>query len=385
MICYVYNLKENLEFPLINIYGPTKILDKSHVWYVLSNKISDLRSDRIVVVGDFNALLDLDEKKGGLRMSNKVVEDFREFVVQNHLLDVVSKNGLFTWTNQRANFAHILERLDRHLIGESWMESSFQVEASILPIFLSDHFPVELKLSEASSKGSNSFKFLNMWWRDGEFISHLEQWWKEINIFRGTPSYSFVKRLKFLKEKIKVWNKDTFKNIFAERNRVEEELSLLNYVTITSGMSNDAYHKEIDLKKELAEILLREEIYWRDKSRELWIKEGDVNTKFFHASVKSNRNRNIIVSITDQEGKRHSFPEGIEVAVIFFKELSDVNGYKPPQPHMMTDIIFKEISDEDNKLLCCPFTIEEVKKVVFDLHPNKAPSPNGFTVDFFQK
>ncbi|XP_059067417.1 uncharacterized protein LOC131858252 [Cryptomeria japonica] len=262
-------MKENLEFPLINVYGPTKTIAKPHVWNVLSNKIYDLRSDRIVVVRDFNALPNLDEKKGGLRMSNKVMEDFRNFVAQNHLIDVVPKNGLFTWTNRRANFQHISERLDRHLIGELWMESSFQVEASILPISLSDHFPVELKLSEAPSQGSNNFKFLSMWRRDGEFISHLEQWWKESNIFRGTPSYSFVKRLKFLKEKIKVWNKDTFQNIFAERDRVEEELSLLNSITFTSEMSNDAYHKEINLKKELAEILFREEIYWHDKSREL--------------------------------------------------------------------------------------------------------------------
>lgn len=228
---------------------------------------------------------------------------------------------------------------------------------------------------------------LSMWWRDGEFISHLEQWWKESNIFRGTPSYCFVKRLKFLKEKIKVWNKYTFKNIFAERDRVEEELSLLNYVTITFGMSNDAYHKEITLKKELAEILLREEIYWHDKSRELWIKEGDANTKFFHASVKTKRSGNRIDSILDQEGKRHSSPEAIEeVAVNFFKDLlGDVNGHKPPQPHLMMNIIYKEISDEDNKLLCCPFTIEEIKKVVFDLHPNKAPGPYRFTMDFFPK
>lgn len=80
MICIVYSMKENLEFPLINVYGPTKTIDKSHVWNVLSNKIYDLGSDRIVVVGNFNALLDLDEKKGGLRMSNKVMEDICDFV-----------------------------------------------------------------------------------------------------------------------------------------------------------------------------------------------------------------------------------------------------------------------------------------------------------------
>ncbi|XP_059064893.1 uncharacterized protein LOC131856944 [Cryptomeria japonica] len=125
MMCNVIHVKENVEFPLINVYGPMKTMEKVHVWSVLSEKILLLNNERLVVAGDFNALLDLDEKKGGLRMSNKVMEDFRDFVAQNHLMDVVPNNGLFTWTNRRANFAHILERLDKHFIGSYWVESSF--------------------------------------------------------------------------------------------------------------------------------------------------------------------------------------------------------------------------------------------------------------------
>ncbi|GLJ48806.1 hypothetical protein SUGI_1029200 [Cryptomeria japonica] len=81
MMCYVFYFKENLEFPLFNVYGPTKTMEKVHVWSVLSEKIIFLNNKRLVVAGDFNALLDLDEKKGGLRISNKVMEDFWDFVV----------------------------------------------------------------------------------------------------------------------------------------------------------------------------------------------------------------------------------------------------------------------------------------------------------------
>lgn len=77
------------------------------------------------MVGDFNALLDLDEKKGGLRMSNKIMEDFRDFVMQNQLMDVVPKNGTFTWTNRRANFAHISEDwIDISLVNLGWSRLS---------------------------------------------------------------------------------------------------------------------------------------------------------------------------------------------------------------------------------------------------------------------
>ena len=44
--------------------------------------------------------------------------------------------------------------------------------------------------------------------------------------------------------------------------------------------------KEIrKLRVEINESLLREEIMWNQRFRALWIKWGDQNTKFFHATT----------------------------------------------------------------------------------------------------
>lgn len=43
------------------------------------------------------------------------------------------------------------------------------------------------------------------------------------------------------------------------------------------------------------------------------------------------------------------------------------------------------ISIEDNKRLCDQISKEEVHKALFQMHPDKAPGPDGFPAGFFQK
>ena len=65
----------------------------------------------------------------------------------------------------------------------------------------------------------------------------------------------------------------------------------------------------------------------------------------------------------------------------FYKDLF---GHSVLSSINMSNLHMNRLSDEDRALLTVPFSIEEIKKVVFSLKRNSAPGPNGFPAEFFQ-
>jgi hypothetical protein len=65
--------------------------------------------------------------------------------------------------------------------------------------------------------------------------------------------------------------------------------------------------EEINAKKEIMQELMQrekqEEILWQQKSRKLWLREGDRNTSFFHKSTIQHRKHNRITRLKSPDGQ----------------------------------------------------------------------------------
>lgn len=225
-----------------------------------------------------------------------------------------------------------------------------------------------------------------MWFENPEFINLLEQWWNQISI-KGSKMYSLVAKLKIIKNKALEWNKNNFNNIFTEKSTIEQEIVELNNEVIDKGMNECSYLKEKELMARYNVILLKEEIFWKHKLRETWLKEGDSNTKFFHNSTNFKRSVNRISKIKNGEGLLVENPEQVSESLVqFYQNLLNSNAtYNPEAQNEMLRAIPNLILEVNNRMINDKLTLEEVKNVVFQMHPEKAPGPDGFQAGFFQK
>lgn len=382
----IQSLKSDSKFIIFNVYGPINIVKKKIVWAELSSVISKLKDSPIILGGDFNSILSLDEKVGGNQHLSLSSIEFKLWIDKLSLLEIPLNNGIFTWNNRRNEDNYIAEKLDRFFIAGNISFYNKDFQSSILPFAGSDHYPICLEISEPSKPHRNPFKCEKMWFQDPKFLELIKTWWTQAK-FVGSKMFIFISKLKLLKENILKWNREHFNNIFKEKLEIEDKLKNLNQEIIKYGMNSEKYILEKDLLKKQEEILTKEEIFWRQKSREKWLEEGDRNTKFFHNSTIQNRSLNKITSILTPQGSRTENPSEIaNTFVSHFKNL--LNNYegsnREAQTHLLK-FIPKLITAEENKNLNRPITLEEVRSVVFSLSSDKSPGPDGFQAFFFQK
>ena len=137
------------------------------------------------------------------------------------------------------------------------------------------------------------------------------------------------------------------------------------------------------MKLELYSLLKQEEIYWKQRSRITWLKEGDSNTKYFHLMANGKRNKNYIPRILHNGlwTERNQ-----ELGKIFTDHFQLLLGSPRPYRFLLDwQNLFVYNERLDLSSLEWPFTLEEIKQAVFELGADKAPGPDGFPMFFFQK
>ena len=113
-------------------------------------------------------------------------------------------------------------------------------------------------------------------------------------VVRGSPSYRLAVKLKELKQNLKIWNREVFGNL--KRNKVEalQQVELWELVERERSLIDEELIRKKEAKEGYAKWVSLEETHWRQLSRELWLREGDRNTRYFHRMANAHRRVNFL-------------------------------------------------------------------------------------------
>ncbi|KAG5619929.1 hypothetical protein H5410_005147 [Solanum commersonii] len=267
-----------------------------------------------VLCGDFNTVRYPSEKFNCSQISRSMT-DLSEFIEDMELIDLDLAGGEFTW--RKGERHSTAARLDRFMISEDWDTKFRNIKQSILQRIVSDHSPLMLQCGEWGSTKSY-FKFKN-WWLTTEA------------------------KLRALKEKLKEWSK------ISQGNLKQQKQLVLNQLADIVRIQDQRFWT---LTTELEEIVKNEETAWRQRSRAVWLRQGDMNTNFFHKVANSHRRVNTIDKIKVRE-ELLTEPAEIQREITEYYEnlYSEIEDWRP-------ELEMREcpmIDEDENNQLMAPF------------------------------
>nr|XP_029146878.1 uncharacterized protein LOC114924898 [Arachis hypogaea] len=327
-----------------------------------------------MAVGDFNEIVAPDESTCAYFSSHRA-SLLATTLDDCELFDLKVTGRRYTWYRAIQAGRDLAKRLDRALVNEAWMTMFPEGYSEILSRLHSDHCPILVRCHGSPRvKGSRPFRFQAAWTTHPSYKHVISKAWNQE--FGG-----ITERLKMVQQASLDFNSKIFGNIFVRKNKLEYQIDQIQRrLEVTDVLSLRI--KEAELREDYNRLLLQEELFWCQKSREQWVKYGDRNTKFFHLQTLVRRNHNRVHGLYVRDGSWSTDPDILQKeALSFYKNLFGT--MEEVEVDCLGDVPMPTLSTEACARLIDPVSFAEVKSAVFSMSPFKTPGPDSFQAYFF--
>ena len=108
----------------------------------------------------------------------------------------------------------------------------------------------------------------------------MKTWWGSLN-FIETFNFVLDAKLRALKDILNIWNKEVFGLIETKKGEALRQVVYWDEMEKCSALNLEDCEARKEARKSYKSWVLREEISWRQKSRELWLGGGTITPDSF--------------------------------------------------------------------------------------------------------
>ncbi|GJT65593.1 RNA-directed DNA polymerase, eukaryota [Tanacetum coccineum] len=336
---------------IISVYAPQEVSEKKMLWSYL-NHVIDNWSGETIIMGDFNEV----RRIGGSSV----------------------RGCAFTWCHKSGNK---MSKLDRFLISEGLMGMCPNISAITLDRYLSDHRPILLR-EVCHDYGPIPFRVFHYWFEWEGFDELVKDTWSKSTITDNNAISKFMKKLKFLKEQIRLFVRAKKESACMQRLNLKGMLTEIDLLIDEKKVDQVLLNKRSQVMNSLHDFGKLESMEIAQKAKIKWSIEGDENSKYFHGILNKKRNQTAIRGIL-AEGVWIDDPNSVKNEFLsHFKERFD----RPCSSRLILDMTYPnrlnldQIDDLERNV-----TKEEIKRAVWDCGTDKSPGPDGFTFGFYRR
>nr|GFB39883.1 RNA-directed DNA polymerase, eukaryota [Tanacetum cinerariifolium] len=339
---------------IIAVYAPHDLKDKQMLWDYLTYEIGKWKGE-VVIMGDFNEVRYKSDRFGSV-FNVQGANVFNSFITNARLKEVPLGGSSFMWCHKSVTK---ISKLDIFFISKFFLNTCSNITAITLERNLSDHRPILLRESHFDYVPT-PFRFFHHWIEMEGFSKFVEDVWREGPCDEYNAMINMMIKLKYLKTKIREWNK---KNILSAKNvkeKYKDELEALEAISDKGDGNMEVVNKRMEVVNTLQKI---------DK---------------------------ICSSKMAQKAKSFLNIRGIMVDGVWIESPNRVKGEffhhfssrfdKPDARRVHIEMRYSKTFTCDQQVeLESDVYNEEIKRAVWDCGIDKSPGPDVFTFGFYHR
>jgi hypothetical protein len=380
--CGVYDTRGNFLQWFTAIYAFNILEQRRKLWRELED-LHNSQQGPWCLMGDFNNVLKASDRVGGKLVHESEYTDLTSMMNIAGLSDMDNMGDYFTWSNKHTD-GMIYSKIDRVLGNVDWFQMNLDSTLTIMDPGVSDHNLLCLRrhTPAQSTLPKSHFKFLNYVANMSGFSDCVTTSW--CVPLAGSPMYILWRKLLRLQPLLRQLSRPIL-GIHITLEKARNDLQNAHNMLLADRM-NPLHIMQV---KRCTEEVIRwndmEEQMLRQKSKIDWLKLGDGNNRYFHASLKAKQKQCELKAIYKEDDTMVTTHEEIEQEVLGL--YGNLMGKADTNLEGIGIVSMRDgpqLTSDQRMMLVAPVQETEIFTALKSIGDLKAPGLDGYGAMFFK-